>query len=527
MKKITKFALLGALTVTLTALTACNTNSDNKIQKEGRLSIVYYPGGYGTEYLNTFCKEFLAQKLNKSVDEIVEGEDYKLVPDEDITYSADYYLTSDARCPDLIISNLLSPKAVTQGYVTSLDDVFDSEVETSNGKQKIGDFVMEEAIDQYTYELRRGQTAKHRFAMPWTAIPISIAYNNTLLKSLAHVDIGYHLEEGAIGSHQTWERAPITVEELKAIFYDLDIYNQEHSTNLAKFGWAAVNGTNWFESLITTWWAQKQGVNEEYSYAGEGSYYDFWKYENPEIFKQTGIQDALQTIKELLIKDGEYANSYNSVGSMTIKNAQQAFAEGKALFCLTGDFFEKEYESFIQQSGQEFKMMRVPSIEGALQKDGKVVNLTYLNISSCAYVPSKGANKDLAKEFLKFTSSEENIMRFAGMTGGIRPFSCDVRNYSEASSFSSFKKSVFDLYYDADDYLVKYPRNTDIEDITPIYLYEGVSENIFCGANYFTVISSLKTMTPKQIMVDGSGSFDSVYTRAVKAFKEWKRLYDL
>ena len=525
--KFTKALIFGLASLSLVTMSACNTNSDNKIQKEGRLSIVYYPGGYGTEYLNTFVKEFLAKKNGKSVDEIKEGDDYLLVPDEDITYGADYYLTSDARCPDLIISNLLSPKAVTQGYVANLDDVFDATIETSKGSKKISEFVMEEAVDQYTYELRRGQTAKHRFAMPWSAIPLSIAYNNTLLKQISHIDTTYTVGEDAI-SDGKWVRAPETVDELLSIFKDLDGYNSSKGTNLAKIGWAAKNGTNWFESLITTWWAQRQGVDTPYLYPTEGSYYDFWKYDSAEIFKQTGLQDALKQIQDIFVGDGNFINSYNSVGSMTIKNAQQAFAEGKALFCLTGDFFEKEYSPFIEESGQEFKMMRVPSIANALKnEDNSVKKLTYINISSCAYVPNKGANKELAKEFLKFTATEEYCQKFSNMTGGIRPVDYDVRTPENMGSFSEFKKSVFDLYYDCDDYLLKYPRNVDIEDISPIYLYEGVSEQIFAGVTYFTVLSNLKSMTPKQIMIDGTSSFDSVYDRAVKLFNEWKRQYDL
>ena len=160
--KFTKALIFGLASLSLVTMSACNTNSDNKIQKEGRLSIVYYPGGYGAEYLNTFVKEFLANKNGKSVDEIKEGDDYLLVPDEDITYGADYYLTRDSRCPDLIISNLLSPKAVTQGYVANLDDVFDATIETSKGSQKINEIVIEEATDQYTTKCRGGTSTKYR-----------------------------------------------------------------------------------------------------------------------------------------------------------------------------------------------------------------------------------------------------------------------------------------------------------------------------------------------------------------------------
>ncbi|MBQ7995340.1 MAG: hypothetical protein IJ247_03905 [Bacilli bacterium] len=521
MKKTPKILFLSTLGLCMPLLAGCNVNGDN-IKMADRLSIVYYPGGYGADYLHTLCKEFLASKNNTTPDKIEAGKDYVLQPDEDITYGADYWITSDERCPDIIISNILQPKAVTQGYISNLDDVFDATIDVDGKSMQIRDFAMSEAVEQYSFEIRRGQTDKHNFAMPWTAIPISIAYNNTILKQIQHVS-SLSVGEDALDSEGKWQRAPETVTELKAIFEDCKAYNP----NLAIFGWAPVNGTNWFESLISTWWAQRQGVDEPNQYTTEGSYYDFWKYDSPDIFKQTGLQDALGTIKDLLVSGGEFVNSFPKVGEMTIKSAQQAFAEGKSLFCLTGDFFEKEYSSFIEQSGQDFRMMRVPSIEGAETKDGEVKKLTFLNISSCAYVPSKALNKQLAKDFLVYTSTKSSCEKISGMIGAIRPFNYDARNITDYSSLSQFTKSVFDLYYDADDYIVKFPRNAAIDDISPIYLYEGVSESIFCGANYFTIISSLKTLTPKQIMVDGTDRFESVYSRAQRAFTEWNRLYDL
>ena len=514
--KLFKTLMLGIASMTALTVGACKSKP---IRKEGRLSIVYYPGGYGAEYLNTFCKEFLVQKTGRSVDDIKENTDYILIPDESITYGADIYLTDKSKCPDLIISNLLSPKAVTQGYVANIDDVFESTIE---GGKKIDDFVMKEAVEQYSYELRRGQTAKHKYAMPWSAIPLSIAYNDTMLKKIPHVDTTYTVATDAIIDGK-WSRAPITVDELLSCFNDLTAYNP----NVAKLGWAAINGTNWFESLIITWWAQRQGIDSEYLYPGEGSYYDFWKYGSEEIFKQSGLQDALKQLQDIITDGDKWANSFNSVGSMTIKNAQQAFAEGKALFCLTGDFFEKEYSSFIEQSGQTFKMMRVPAINGAIKNaDDSTKKLTYLNISSCAYVPNNAINKDLAKDFLRFTTTEAYAAKFTQMTGGIRPVHYDVRT-AGTSSFSEFKKSVLDLYYDCDDYLYKFPRNVDIEDISPIYLYEGVSENIFYFIDYFTAIDSLRVMTPNQLMVAGTSEFDSVYSRAAKKFSEWRRIYGL
>lgn len=519
--KFTKFLLLGAIGIAMPLLAGCGSSDD--IQKEGRLSIVYYPGGYGQDYLDYFCKNFLAKEKNVSPDDIKPGVDYKLIADPDITYGASRYITSKSRCPDLIISNLLSTKAIPQGLIAPLDDVYDTQVDTSKGKKTIREFAMTEAVQQYTVELAYGQTGKYSFAMPWTAIPLSIAYNNTILQKIPHVS-SIAVGSDAI-SNGKWVRAPKTVAELKAIFEDAEAYDNR----LTKFGWAAVNGANWLETLIITWWAQKQGVDTPHLYPSEGSYYDFWTYSSEEIFKQTGLQDALAQVKDLLIKDEQFVNSFPTVGNMTIKMAQQSFAEGKALFCLTGDFFEKEYKSFIEQSGQEFKMMRVPAISGAVTKeDGETpLDLSYLNISSCAYVPAYAVNKKLAKDFLVYTSSEDNCLKMSEMTGAIRPFSYDARNNSGYSQMSSFTKSVYDLFYESDDYLVKYPRNVSPENISPIYLYENVSENVFYGCNYLTIMSSLKNLTPKQIMVDGKGDFKSVYDRAVEAFRDWRRRYGL
>ena len=87
MKKISKLVVLSALGICLPSLASCGKNKDNEIAQSGRLSIVYYPGGYGSEYLHAFCKNFLAEQKGVSPDEIKSGKDYILKADPDITQS--------------------------------------------------------------------------------------------------------------------------------------------------------------------------------------------------------------------------------------------------------------------------------------------------------------------------------------------------------------------------------------------------------------------------------------------------------
>ena len=524
MKKYSKLLCLSVLGLGLPFLAGCG-NTDN-ISVEGRLTIVYYPGGYGEDYLHTLCKNFLAEKKGVSPEQIVAGTDYFLQPDNNITYGSDYWIASDERCPDLVLTNQLDPQAVTRGYVANLDSVLNTTVSTSTGNKTIQQFVMKEAINQFIFEMIPGNpNSTHCFAMPWTAIPISIAYNNTLLQKITHVS-SIPVGDGALDGSGKWQRAPITVEELKAVFEDCKAY----SSTITPFGWAMLDGANWFESLIITWWAQKQGVDVS-RYPNEGSYYDFWKYDSENIFKQTGLQEALGAIKDLIVKDGSFINSYPYVDQKTIKQAQQEFALGNALFCLTGDFFEKEYAEYIAQSGQEFKLTRVPAISGAETKEGgDVKQLTYINISSCAFVPNKAKNKDLGKEFLVYTSKESVCKKFSEMIGAIRPFHYDARTIDTYSSFSNYRKSVFDLFYDTDDYLVKFPRNIDVEDVSPIFTFEKTSQNIFNLAPYGEVIDRLRIYSPYQIMVSNtaeSTAFESIYNRHIRWFANMKDYYGL
>ena len=86
--------------------TGCFSNKNKAIKD--RLYIVYYPGGYGEEYLETFVKEYLAETKGVSVDQIT-SKDYYLRADENCTYQVTKYLELKDKAPDIIISNFVSP----------------------------------------------------------------------------------------------------------------------------------------------------------------------------------------------------------------------------------------------------------------------------------------------------------------------------------------------------------------------------------------------------------------------------------
>ena len=141
------------------------------------------------------------------------------------------------------------------------------------------------------------------------------------------------------------------------------------------------------------------------------------------------------------------------------------------------------------------------------------------------YVPSRSSKIDTAKKYLTYLTNEDVLMYFTKETGGIRPFKYNPLEIEPDYEWSTFKKSVLDLFYSCDEYVIKYPKGHD--DISPIYIYEDVKTSLFFGTSHFTILSKLRKLSPEDVLINGSEGYKSVYQSADTAFKTWKRTYGL
>ena len=123
------------ISTTLAVLTACScmgvfASCKGGKNGENELTIRYYNGGYGDQWLKDSLEEFCATK---------EGVTYELIPDNNITYQANLYLKTNV--PDIIMSNGNWKSYVQEGLVEDLTSVYETEVSTSQGKKKIKDYI--------------------------------------------------------------------------------------------------------------------------------------------------------------------------------------------------------------------------------------------------------------------------------------------------------------------------------------------------------------------------------------------------
>ena len=502
MKKRILATALAALTACTCAstLTACGGAGG---ASKGTLTIRYYNGGYGSEWLEESLKDFCATK---------DGVDYKLIPDNNITYQANLYLTNNV--PDIIMSNGNWKGYVTEGLVADLTDVYETEVQTSEGKKKVKDYIDENVMKQFTRQKIYGRGEAMTWGMPWASQVLSLAYNETILLSTSRQEGNPFKVEG-LEAGATWTHEPYTVNELMAYLYDVRVADN----GIIPWGYS-VDYLNWYDALFYVWWAQLQGLYEHNKYIDEGCFYDFFNMTSEDLVKQSGYKEALEIVRKIIVDDeGKLYNS-NKDGSMTKEKMQENFAKGKIAVCLVGDFFEKEYKVYMEDD-TVIKFMFIPTADGAeTNADGSAKKLTYVQTDNVMYVPAKATNMDLAKEFLAFLCNEDQLLQFSKLAGVVRPFDYNPYELAPEYEWTTFQQSTFNIYYNADDHVIKYPLTA--ETVSPVYLYEEVS--MFMSVPLATVFGEFRS-TPVDKAADRI--INRVYTGLRQSFAEWEEYYGL
>ena len=518
-----KLLVLPVITLlTLTSVIACKNNNE----KNTPFKLLVINDTYGDEFLHTMVKDYLADKNQTSpeknennVDYVIETSDKKDLSD---------LLSSKKDSPDLVLDYSLPYKYVSDGLVLDISDVFETEVSTRKGQRKIKDFTNVENININKYSQKYNQGSTKIWAMPFVNEVCSIAYNDELLKTINHVDTIYTVGADAISGGK-WVRAPKTMSELKSYFADLDNYNLSATKEVSKLGWTS-NNSNVLENLIYTWWAQDQGVSLlKGNYESEGVFDEFWRYKSADIYKQTGLQTSLQTLKDLIIDGDAFINSDSGATTISQKEMEGKLLDGSLAMCLTNNSLLAKR----RESGSNIKMMYVPTIENAVKNDDNTTaKMAFVNRESCMYIPTNANNVDKAKGFLEYSSEEQQLVTFSKLTGGIRPFDYNLSEYS-ASNWNSYEKSCFNIYYQSDELFSKFPLKafvniTWFEALSPIYCYER--EKAFTPfvniSSWNELLTCLKNYTPQQIMIDGvSGSLQSAYQVGSTLFADWHNKY--
>ena len=490
MKKVLFTLLLLMAVISVVGCTNNTNNTGGNNNSKYDLKVTYFNGGYGETWITN-----LVSRFEEAYDVKVE-----VVKSEEGNCGAENYIKSNYNLSDIYIGESMPWKSLVQsGLLADLSDVYNEEVETRNGKQKIKDFMDPLCIGYFYSQRQLSKQEYNPWAMPWTVQPNAMAYNEDILKVIKHVST-IEVSEGLIGSNGLWTSVPETYQDLLAFCEDCNAFNNNSNEkqalndthSYAPIGWAGGINVDSISFLIISWWAEAQGLSTS-NYENEGSFYDFFNYGNTVnsnvgqtvdmgVFKQTGLSLAYNKFAELMIdENGNYKNTLTNPYNNNLQQLQQLFVANKVnekpVLTIASSYLENEviknrYIDSDRDGVQDvnFKFMNVPRLSLESEK------MLYGRLSDAIIVPAKAQHIDLAKKFLVFMCSEEEIDNFAKDTnGGIRPFKCDLRSSVTGTEYSAFATSLFDVYYNSKVFY-EYPMNvTSYAGVAHLYRFNDPS----------------------------------------------------
>ena len=228
------------------------------------------------------------------------------------------------------------------------------------------------------------------------------------------------------------------------------------------------------------------------------------------MFEQTGLIKAYETLQSIIVdkENKTYKNSDSQVQGMRATDSQAAFIKGDYAVITASSWLEYEERDFLDtdkdgKNDINFVYRPIVSLDDYSGKQ-----LTYCKIGDIMFVPSKAKNKELAKEFLVYLSSEENNMTFSKITGSVKPFRYNPIAKAPDHNWTEYTKSVFETFYeDTTELIYNYPKNTPKDLVSVLYRYHAY--DFIAETSVSTWLQAMKTKSAAEV---AAYVRDSAYT---------------
>lgn len=334
--------------------------TSEETQEPVTLKVAFFQGGYGDEWIKQIVAAFEEEYPNVTVE---------LQGDPGIMDKMEAMLQSGANLPDVaFILNTHWQMWASNGLLADLTDLYEG---PAFDKDVAFKDTMNEAARSYSLYQDKA------VVIPWSDGVLGMAYNAGMF------------EQHGWEVPKTWEEFDQLAKEML-------------EEGIAPFVYPGKVAAYW-GFMVTPMMVQAGGLD---------FLQDTLAMESPEVFNNPARLKAYQEFESWFKK------GYMLEGSEALSHteAQMEFLAGKAAMIPNGSWLENEMKTALPE-GFRMKMMAVPAL-----KEAKEPNVTYSMVGDVILVPEKSENKDWAKEFIKFASSEKMNQIFTKETGGFRPF---------------------------------------------------------------------------------------------------------
>lgn len=364
---------------------------EKKTFSEGtQLRIKFFNGGYGDAWIKAMETKF--EKDYPGVDVILTASKQE----NDFTQTI---ATTLEGSPDdiYICHNIPYERLSVRNLVMNLDTLYNSVIYTdTKGTAATDDDTPIRFVDRIApSSLNVVRFNGHYVAIPEIQGAGGIAYNKTLFDKYG------------------WT-IPKTYEELGALCETIvkSGAKTDDGQKITPFVWGGTVAYMW-DSFVYDMWVQIAGIDE---------FNTFMKYESKDLFdssKYPALKQAWTYWYDLVVQHQEYSHADSM--ALTSEQANTAFAAGQAAMMPASCWTANECAQMLQAFGNEVGLMPTPFVKEAKKdENGDPIRVAYdMAGKDCMVIAQKGKNRQVAVEFFKWMSLEENARLFPENTNGL------------------------------------------------------------------------------------------------------------
>ena len=422
MKKLAKVLSLSMVAAFAFSAVACgggsgNTSSSVKVGNDGRRIVVF-------EYLNAGFGDAPYIALEEAFEAKNPDIDIQRFPNRELSGTLDKALSTSSGLSDIysfMYSTSLKPW-VTRGYVEDITDLCNQQ--TEDGRTMLASMTGS-AADSIKLDNKI-------YAVPEYTNVTGIVYNQSLFEQYG------------------WE-IPETTRDFKTL---CDKIIADTNGTVDPITWCA-DADGYLYFATENWITQ---------YAGIANMDKFYEYASADVYATednnvgslySAKYAAFENLGEFFLPESPYV--YDHSRTIEYFDAQYKIIKGECAMMLNGAWFENEMATYMnteEHKNTKIGMFAVPEIVDDMgnpvhmpgyttEDDKRVLSADY---GAYYFIPSKGANKEDAKKFLLYLSSEEACEIYTKKANVVRPF---IYNYGEGSevyeNVSNFGKSVLKM----------------------------------------------------------------------------------
>lgn len=447
------------------------------------ISMIYYKGGYGEEYMKKTVENFNNRAKAGEYDFYVTA-----MADEGVTGTVETQINQKDNGADVvdvaICNSIMLQEWALLGHATDITDVFKTEVTASNFEG--GKATIEKKIDQRLGS-RICYDGKY-YGLPLQGGVTGLLYNTSLYKAVTGLDT-----------------PPQTMKEVWDVLDKVEKYTTNTNGSTADDVYAFIyagNAIGYYQYFTYCGMAQYLGMDEFYNL------YDL--HGVMDKFQADGYKDAYENTFEGIVKVGQpmYPTKNDPKFHMTTATshtlALNAFADGRAVFTPCGDWTYNEIaaadasmakdvsimpiplvcdpetglvtavatpSSKVQDENDYFKVERAKVDPAFIPTEDATAEYIYfekysysLGADVFGIIPNGSKNVDKAKKFLAYLASDEALQMFTKYAGSRLPYDYEVPT-DIYNGLSDFSKTCVDL----------------LDNVQSIYMastYKGVSYGI-------------------------------------------------